>query len=50
MNDGKQILGGYGDIPIYIHYGPYDPYYAWFDKNNYAEIYIIKNNISLNEI
>ena len=26
INEGKQILGRYGNIPIYILYGNYGPY------------------------
>ena len=33
INEGKQILGRYGNIPIYILYGKYGPYLNWFDKN-----------------
>lgn len=48
INDGKQILGRYGKIPIYILYGPYGPYLEWFDKNiSIPKHYIEDNNISL---
>ena len=48
INDGKQILGRYGKIPIYILYGPYGPYLEWFDKNiSIPKNYIEDNNISL---
>ncbi len=33
INEGKQILGRFGNIPIYIYYGLYGPYLEWFDKN-----------------
>ncbi len=32
MNEGRQILGKFGYIPIYILYGPDDPYLEWFNK------------------
>jgi hypothetical protein len=48
INDGKQILGRYGNIPIYILYGTYGPYLNWFNKNISIPKYHIKdNNISL---
>ena len=48
INEGKQILGRYGNIPIYILYGPYGPYLNWFNKNISIPKYHIKdNNISL---
>ena len=48
INEGKQILGRYGNIPIYILYGTYGPYLNWFNKNISIPKYHIKdNNISL---
>ncbi len=32
INEGKQILGRYGNIPIYILYGAYGPYLYWLNK------------------
>ena len=48
INEGKQILGRYGNIPIYILYGTYGPYLNWFNKNiSIPKHYIKDNNISL---
>ena len=48
INEGKQILGRYGNIPIYILYGTYGPYLSWFNKNiSIPKHYIKDNNISL---
>ncbi len=48
MNDGKQILGRYDNIPIYILHGPYGPYLERFDKNiSIPKYYINDNNITL---
>ena len=44
INEGKQILGRYGNIPIYILYGPYVPYLNWFNKNISIPKYHIKDN------
>ncbi len=32
MNEGKVNLGKFGNILIYILYGPYGPYLEWFNK------------------
>ena len=48
INEGKQILGRYGNIPIYILYGTYGPYLNWFNKNiSIPKHYIKDNTISL---
>jgi len=48
INEGKNILGRYGKIPIYILYGSYGPYLNWFNHNiSIPKQYIINNNISL---
>lgn len=48
INEGKQILGRYGNIPIYILYGTYGPYLNWFNKNiSIPKQYIKNNNLSL---
>jgi len=48
INDGKQILGRYGNIPIYILYGSYGPYLEWFNKKiSIPKHHIKNNNISL---
>ena len=48
INEGKQILGRYGNIPIYILYGTYGPYLNWFNKNiSIPKHYIKDNNITL---
>ena len=44
INEGKQILGRYGNIPIYILYGAYGPYLNWFNKNISIPKYHIKDN------
>ncbi len=40
INEGKQILGRHGNIPIYILYGNCGPDLNWFNK-----IYQYQNNI-----
>ena len=48
INEGKQILGRYGNIPIYILYGTYGSYLNWFNKNiSIPKHYIKDNTISL---
>ena len=44
INERKQILGRYGNIPIYILYGKYGPYLNWFNNNISIQKYHIKDN------
>ena len=44
INEGKQILGRYGNIPIYISYGTYGPYLNWFNRNISIPKHYIKDN------
>ena len=48
INKGKNIIGKYGSIPIYLKYGPYGSYLSYMNnKYNIPSFFITDNNLSL---
>ena len=45
INKGKNIIGKYGSIPVYLKYGPYGNYLSYIDKKYNIPSFFITDNI-----